>query len=112
VLYQTTGEASTLLPTRSSLGSNYPNPFNPTTTIPFELNGASEVTLSVFNVLGQKVATIAQGWYTAGSHAVMWNGRDFSGRPVASGLYLYRMETHMANGKSGLKQTRKLILMR
>ncbi|MCB2198795.1 choice-of-anchor D domain-containing protein [bacterium] len=112
VLYQTTSESSDLLPQTSVLGNNYPNPFNPTTTIPFNLRGSAELSISVFNVLGQKVATVTHGWYTAGQHNVVWDGRDISGHQVASGVYLYRMETHPADGSKGITQTRKLVLMR
>jgi predicted outer membrane repeat protein len=112
VLYEKTSENSSYLPNESLLDANYPNPFNPTTTIPFRLNGATRVKISVFNVLGQKVATVVNGWYTAGQHRVVWDSKDELGRSVASGLYLYRMETTPANGSSGLIQTRKLVLMR
>ncbi len=112
VLYEKASENSSYLPTESHLEPNYPNPFNPTTNIPFSLNGATRVEISVFNVLGQKVATVVNGWYTAGQHRVVWDSKDELGRSVASGLYLYRMETTPADGSSGLVQTRKLVLMR
>lgn len=112
VLYESAGEVSGYLPVSTSLQANYPNPFNPSTTIPFDLRNAADLNIAIFNVLGQKVAIVAQGWYTAGQHKAVWDGRDLSGRPVASGLYLYRMEARPADGSASLVQTRKLILMR
>ena len=112
VLYQTASEVSHLLPETTALLANYPNPFNPSTTIPFELRGASQIELSIFNVLGQKVATVAKGWYAAGQHNVLWDGHDFSGRMVASGVYIYRMQTRPADGSGSITQARKLVLMR
>jgi len=110
--YEPSGSTSELLPTKSKLGANYPNPFNPTTNIPFVLNGASKVQISVYNIIGQKVATITNNWFTAGNHVVMWNGRNVMGHEVASGVYLYRMESRPADGSMGITQTRKLVLMR
>ncbi|HEX04755.1 MAG TPA: T9SS type A sorting domain-containing protein, partial [Bacteroidetes bacterium] len=111
VLYEATGLSSELLPESTQLSANYPNPFNPTTTIPFSLRNAGDIRLTLFNVLGQKVATITDGHFGPGTHIVMWNGRDDAGQPVASGVYFYRMETNPGSG-SGLVQTRKLVLMR
>jgi parallel beta-helix repeat protein len=110
--YEPAGSSSEILPTKSQLGANYPNPFNPTTNIPFVLSGASRVEIGVFNILGQKVATITNNWFTAGNHVVMWNGRNAMGHEVASGVYLYRMESRPADGSAGIVQTRKLVLMR
>jgi len=79
------------LPTVYSLAQNYPNPFNPDTEIGFALPVDSDVELSVFNVLGQKVTTLAFGKMPAGNHMVTWNGTDAGGSPVASGVYFYRI---------------------
>ena len=83
-----------LLPATFALQQNYPNPFNPSTTIPFELSRRSEIVLEVLNLLGQRVALLAQGTFPAGRHVVEWNGRDDHGRPVASGVYFYRLDDH------------------
>jgi methionine-rich copper-binding protein CopC len=81
------------MPTDFALDQNYPNPFNPTTEIGLALPVNTEVELSVFNVLGQKVTTLVQGEMTAGYHTVTWNGTSSDGSPVASGIYFYRIVT-------------------
>ncbi len=79
------------LPTEFALEANYPNPFNPSTTISFALPQASEVTLAIYNVRGQLVRTLVSGALQAGRHQAIWDGRDAGGSQVASGLYIYRM---------------------
>lgn len=81
------------LPKKLELSQNYPNPFNPTTTIQFGLPDESRVRLVVYNILGQKVAELFNGSRRAGYHTVVWNGRNDLGRQVASGVYLYRLES-------------------
>jgi hypothetical protein len=73
--------------------SNYPNPFNPTTTISFELENESEVELSIFNVKGQKIATLYKGLTKPGVNKVVWDGIDQMGGQVPSGIYLYKLST-------------------
>jgi hypothetical protein len=84
-----------------SLNQNYPNPFNPSTTIRYELPQRSHVTLSVFNALGQKVATLVEGEMEAGSHEVR-----FDAAHLASGVYVYRLVA------GAHVQARKLSLLR
>lgn len=79
-------------PAGFSLSQNYPNPFNSETVIGFTLPMEEEVELSLYNLGGQRVATLARGWRPAGYHTVRWDGRDDLGRELASGVYLYRME--------------------
>jgi hypothetical protein len=81
------------LPKSYHLGQNYPNPFNPTTTIEFTLPIRSQVNLTVYNILGQKVATLVDGVRPAGTYSIEWNGTSSSGTPVATGVYFYRMRT-------------------
>lgn len=73
------------------LSANYPNPFNPTTNFSYSLPAAEEVTLAVYNVTGQLVKTLHQGYQTAGVHQVMWDGTDNTGYQVSSGVYLYTL---------------------
>jgi len=94
------------LPTGFELEQNYPNPFNPETIISFSLPAASTVELTVYNVLGRRVVTLVEGDYPAGSHQVTWNGTDAGGRPVSSGVYLYRLSA----GRAAM--TRKMMLLK
>ncbi|MFQ5652230.1 MAG: T9SS type A sorting domain-containing protein [bacterium] len=81
------------IPSQFALAQNYPNPFNPTTNITYDLPKDSEVTLQVFNVLGQKVRNLVfQQKQQAGSYTVQWDGKDEVGRSVASGLYFYSIK--------------------
>ena len=80
------------VPEEYELGANYPNPFNPATTIRFGLPEAGHVRLVVYDVMGREVAVLTDELVEAGTYAATWDGRDAAGRPVASGLYLYRIE--------------------
>jgi len=86
--------------------SNYPNPFNPNTTIAFTLAKAGKVNLYIYNMKGQLVKTLQQGNLESGDHRLNWNGVDDNGMAVSSGLYLYRLET------DGYSQTNKMLLMK
>ncbi|MBP7697472.1 MAG: S8 family serine peptidase [candidate division Zixibacteria bacterium] len=90
-----------LVPAGFELAQNYPNPFNPTTTISFTLPTPGDVTLEVFNVLGQRVAVLASGPYGAGTHHVEWNASG-----VSSGVYLYRLSA------GEFTETRKMLLVK
>lgn len=76
-----------------ALAQNYPNPFNPITTIKYEIRTAADVTLKVINLRGQAVRTLANERKSTGSYLVQWDGKDAHGQQVASGVYLYRLET-------------------
>jgi len=88
------------LPTEFALLQNYPNPFNPTTTIRYELAGASEISVKVFDITGRLVREVESGHREAGAYSVSWNGRDNHNRPVASGIYFYRLEARGVDGRS------------
>jgi hypothetical protein len=95
------------LPTVTELRGNFPNPFNPETTIVFALAKESPVTIEIINVRGQRVRTLVnQQHYGVGEHRVIWDGRDENGSPVASGMYFYRM---VANEFSAMN---RMILMK
>ncbi len=79
-------------PAAYRLSGNYPNPFNPTTEIAFELPESQHVNLVVYSVSGQRVATLKNEQLPAGRHAVLWTGRNDGGEMVASGIYFYRMK--------------------
>ncbi len=82
------GEAG---PTAYSLQQNYPNPFNPATTIEYAVPAAGHVMLEVYNILGQRVATLVNDVQDAGFYQVLWDGRDENHNTVATGLYVYRV---------------------
>ena len=84
---------TTTTPTAFSLGANYPNPFNPATTIPLAVpDAARNVDLTIYNVLGQPLRQVWTGPLPAGEHRLTWDGRDAQGQPVAAGVYLYRLQ--------------------
>jgi len=94
------------LPEDFSLTQNYPNPFNPITNIEFALPVRTEVSLDIYNIMGQKVQSLVKGTLPAGSHTVTWDGTDLSGVQVATGVYFYRL-------KAGDDiETRKMLLMK
>ncbi|HXG01139.1 MAG TPA: T9SS type A sorting domain-containing protein [Bacteroidota bacterium] len=95
-----------LVPLSYSLDQNYPNPFNPSTTIRYQLKKRSWVRLEVFNILGQRVRTLVNAEQLTGVRTVEWNGTNDSGVPVASGMYVYRLQA------GEFIATRKALLLR
>ncbi len=83
----------TQTPPATRLLEPYPNPFNPSTTVRFDLVRDERVTLTVFDVAGRPVTTLARGPWQAGRHEIVWYGQDDDGRPMASGAYYVRLET-------------------
>jgi hypothetical protein len=81
------------LPNDFALSQNYPNPFNPSSMIDYSLSNRSYVRLEVFNLVGELVVTLVDEVKSPGRYSVVWNGRDQSGKPVPSGVYLYRLQT-------------------
>ena len=88
------------------LGRNYPNPFNPETTVEFGVGNAEWVTLTVYDMLGRAVRTLVDGPMAAGRHVSRWDGRDDAGRSAVSGVYLYRLVA------GSFVETRKMLLAR
>jgi 7,8-dihydropterin-6-yl-methyl-4-(beta-D-ribofuranosyl)aminobenzene 5'-phosphate synthase len=97
---------SSILPDGFALNQNYPNPFNSGTAISFALPRYAKVELALYNLAGQRVATLVQGAREAGVYTVRWDGRDEAGRELASGVYLYRLRAGTQ------EQNRKLLLLR
>ena len=85
---------------------DYPNPFNPTTTIRYDLPTNSKVRLIIYDILGRKVTELVTGRVVAGSHSVVWDGKDNFGNPVSSGVYIYRISIVNFNS------TQKMVLLR
>ncbi len=102
------GVGSGAVPSRLSLLSNQPNPFNPTTRIRFILShdGYAPVSVRLYGANGQQIRTLHAGPLEGGTHELTWDGRDDSGRPVPSGVYLYRLDA----GKQS--ESRKMVLVR
>ena len=94
-----------VLPARFALGPNYPNPFNPSTIIPYQLAASSEVRLEVFNLLGQRIATLVDGERSAGFHTATWDAVDAGDRAVGAGVYIYRMTV------GAERQTGRMVLL-
>jgi hypothetical protein len=93
-------------PSGYRLSANYPNPFNPETNIEYELPKSGLVRLEVYNLLGQKIKTLIDQNQMAGVHQAIWNGKNEFDEAVASGIYLYRMETN------DFKATKRMLLIR
>ena len=97
-------------PQWTELEQNYPNPFNPTTTIRYQIEESAQVELKVYDILGRAVATLVSARQPSGMHRARWHGRDVTGHPVASGVYLYRLTVE--NGTRLFTDTKKLLLVR
>ncbi len=95
-----------VLPTQFSLEKNYPNPFNPITTIGYAVLKSAFVNISVYNLLGQKVTTLVNQKHAAGNYSVTWNGKDQYGNVVSSGVYFYKMKA------GNFVKTGKMMLMK
>ena len=96
-----------LMPRQFALHANFPNPFNPSTSIEYALPEAAEVELAIYDVLGQKVQTlVAHQFQGAGYYRLTWDGSDANGHAVSSGIYFYRLATQ------NFTQTRKMILLK
>jgi hypothetical protein len=89
------------LPKGFALYQNYPNPFNPATSISFDLPKAAMTELTVYNLLGREVRCLISSNLSAGSHTVVWDGRDNNGKAVSSGIYMYRLRAadHISDRK-------------
>ncbi len=95
-------------PPRSfSLIQNFPDPFNPNTTIAYEVPEQTHITLTVYNLLGQEVVTLMDGMKAAGRYEAVWHGVNSRGAGVASGVYLYRIVSG-----SGYTDTKRMTLLK
>jgi len=102
----TTGIERGPQPDRTVLHPAYPNPFNPTTTIRYELTSTAHVNLTVYDVRGTKVATLVDGTQSAGPKSVVWAARRQGGEQLASGVYIYRLSA------GGVQKSRKVVLLK
>lgn len=93
-------------PQKFSLRQNFPNPFNPSTTIAYQLSRASQVVLSIYNIRGQRVRVLQNAFRQPGEHVVEWDGRNDAGQIVTSGVYFYQLQAE------NFRQRRKMVLLR
>lgn len=98
------------IPKTFGLEQNFPNPFNPETTIKYQLPKTSEITIKIFNIAGQLVETLVEQQQPAGYYSINWNGKDERGQDVASGLYFYQFRAK--GSKENFIQMRKMLLVR
>jgi hypothetical protein len=95
------------VPKEFAMGNNFPNPFNPITTIPVTIPWESAVTLSVYTILGEQVRMLHDGPLAAGRHWIVWDGTNDQGRSVSSGVYFIRMVND-----GGQSFVRKMVMMK
>ena len=101
------GTGSNAVPLAYTLRQNYPNPFNPSTTISYQLSELSHVTLTVYDVLGREVETLANGVKQAGQYTAVWNAARY-----ASGVYFYRLQASSVNSAASFTNIRKMVLVK
>ena len=97
---------SDLVPASFALYANYPNPFNPTTTISYDLPEQTQVTLGIYDLLGKQIKTLVNQSQDAGNKIAVWDGTDNLGRQVSAGVYLYQIQA------GDFSQTRKMLLLK
>jgi hypothetical protein len=100
-------ELQDVLPREFSLGQNFPNPFNPSTTIPVAVPYTTDLSLKVYNILGEEVRTLLAGTIEAGRHWIVWDGKNNNGTPVATGVYISRLTS-----STGAAFVGKMVLMK
>ena len=93
-------------PSAYNLAQNFPNPFNPSTTIRYDMKEKGLVRIKIYNVAGALVRTLVDDMKDTGAYSILWDGRNNAGTAVASGIYFYKMET------KGFSQTRKMVMLR
>jgi hypothetical protein len=104
--YEYLSTVSEGIPVEFALHENYPNPFNPTTTLRFDLPEVSDITLTIYNMLGQKVRTFNMQSTPAGYHSITWDVTNDYGEQVGAGVYLYQLQA------KGFVKTRTMVLLK
>jgi hypothetical protein len=100
-------EVNHIIPSEFSLSQNFPNPFNPTTSIQYQVPSSSRVTLKVYDILGNEVANLVNAQKPAGKYKV-----EFDATNLASGVYFYRMQVNPVSGVGGFTQTKKMVVLK
>ena len=100
------------LPRSYNLEQNYPNPFNPRTTITYSVPVQSAVTLKIYSMLGQEVATVFQGQRGAGYFEAVWDGRNSAGVSVGSGVYFYKLDATATGSREAFTKVKRMLLLK
>ncbi len=106
IITHISGKEMNNLPDKITLYQNYPNPFNPWTNIEFSIGKKSQVNLSIYNLLGQKIRTLVNAVKSPDVYTIIWDGKDDNGIQVASGIYIYKL----TSSKNSI--SRKMVLVR
>ncbi len=102
-----------IVPEEFTISQNYPNPFNASTTIKYSLPQDARVQIAVYNLLGQKVKTLADRDVKAGYHFVKWNSRNENNKEVSSGMYFYVIQAeNIKTGAVRLRKIKKMVLLK
>ena len=98
--------AENTTPASFELKQNFPNPFNPTTTISYNVPDQSYVSVKVYDILGRHMTTLVDGTVSAGNHSVVWNATDMNGNVVSAGVYFYTIES------GSFRETKRMLFMK
>lgn len=99
-------EEITSIPSEFQIHQNFPNPFNPNTTIFYDVSRESNVKISVFDLLGRNIVTLLDQVEPIGNRSINWDGRDYAGNLVNAGVYIYQIEAE------GFIQTKKMVVLK
>ncbi|MCH7733504.1 MAG: T9SS type A sorting domain-containing protein, partial [Candidatus Marinimicrobia bacterium] len=102
------------MPSEFALHANYPNPFNPVTTLRYDLSEQLFVTITIYDILGREVRYLVNRIEEPGFKSVIWNGTNDHGKPVSAGVYIYQIRAHQKEGRQAgeYMQTKKMILLK
>jgi hypothetical protein len=101
-----------IAPLSFKLEQNFPNPFNPSTTIKYSLPIEANVKLRIYNILGQEIKSLVNQIHRAGFYEIEWNGQDNANQQVASGVYIYTMQANSVDGSKKYQQVRKMLFIK
>jgi hypothetical protein len=95
------------VPSETNISQNFPNPFNPSTTIKYSINQEGNVKISIYNPVGQEIEKLISEYKSSGTYEVVWNAEEYT-----SGIYFYLFEFSGANGNVNYKEMKKLVLIK